>query len=111
MNAFDAQDALVWAPLPRWENRGCCAGSHPGAPPCESREDPPALRDARADLLAKIIMVQVHEGCDGEVATREETALLERRVLNWLFHGKDVEAELFPTTPPLSTKASIGQNP
>ena len=38
------------------------------------------------------MMVQMHEGCEGEVATREETALLERRVLNWLFHGNDVEA-------------------
>ena len=100
MNAFDAQDALVGRLFRDGKTvdavqEAILACRHVGP-----EKEPHALRDARADLLTKIIMVQVHEGCEGEVATREETALLERRVLNWLFHGKDVEAELFPTTTP-----------
>jgi len=97
MNAIDADDAIVGRLFRDGKTadavqKAIQACRHLGP----EEQEPPALRDARADLLTKIIMVQVHEGCEGEVATREETALLERRVLNWLFHGKNVEAELFP---------------
>ena len=100
MDAFDAQDAIVGRLFRDGKTADAVQEAILACRHLGPEQEPPALRDARADLLIKIIMVQVHEGCDAEVATREETALLDRRVLNWLFHGKNVEAELFPTTTP-----------
>ena len=57
--------------------------------------EPPALRDARTDLLLKIVMAQISEGLSNAAATSQETALLERRVLKWKHGGRLVEAELF----------------
>ena len=100
MDAFDAQDAIVGRLFRDGKTADAVQEAIHACRHLGPEQEPPALRDARADLLIKTIMVQVHEGCDAEVATREETALLDRRVLNWLFHGKNVEAELFPTTTP-----------
>ena len=100
MDAFDAQDAIIGRLFRDGKTADAVKVSIVACRHLGPEKEPPALRDARADLLTKVIMVQVHEGCEGEVATREETALLERRVLNWLFQGKNVEAELFPTATP-----------
>ena len=100
MDAFDAQDAIVGRLFRDGKTADAVQEAILACRHLGPEQEPPALRDARADLLIKIIMVQVHEGCDGEVATREETALLDRRVLNWLFHGKNIEAALFPTVTP-----------
>ena len=62
--------------------------------------EPPALRDARADLLLRTIMAQIPDGNPSVTATNEETALLERRIFNWMHDGKDEEAERFPTYTP-----------
>ena len=62
--------------------------------------EPPALRDARADLLLRTIMAQISDGHPCVTATNEETALLERRIFNWMHDGKDEEAERFPTYTP-----------
>ena len=59
--------------------------------------EPPALRDARCDLLLKILMAQISEGLYEAAAQSAETALLERRILNWKYGGRLVEAEKFAT--------------
>ena len=59
--------------------------------------EPPALRDARCDLLMKILMAQITEGLYEAAAQSEETALLERRILNWKHGGRLVESEQFCT--------------
>ena len=100
MDAFDAQDAIVGRLFRDGKTADAVQKAILACRHLGPEKEPPALRDARADLLTKIIILQVHDGCEGEVATEEETALLERRVLNWLSDGKDVEAELFPTATP-----------
>ena len=67
--------------------------------------EPPALRDARADLLLRAIMAQINslqitDGLPSVTATSEETALLERRIFNWMRDGKGEEADRLPTYTP-----------
>lgn len=59
----------------------------------EAAAEAPNLRDARADLLTKaVLLAQTVQGLDGDL-DRQLYALLERRVFNWV--GTERELDLF----------------
>ena len=58
--------------------------------------EPWNLRDARTDMLTKVIMYKIHGGAGDEVLDAAEGGLLDRRLFGWLY--ADAEVKLFPTT-------------
>ena len=58
--------------------------------------EPLNLRDARSDMLTKVIMYKIHGGAGDEVLDAAEGGLLDRRLFGWLYAGAEVK--LFPST-------------
>ena len=97
MALFDAQEASVGQ---LYRDGNTLGAIQKAIAVCRHRGpdlEPPALRDARCDLLLKILMAQISEGLYEAAAQSAETALLERRILNWKCGGRLVEAEKFAT--------------
>ena len=54
------------------------------------------MRDARADLLCKVIMYKIFHGAQANVLSFPESALLDQKVYNWKY-GTLTEGKLFPS--------------
>ena len=59
------------------------------------QQEPPNLRDARADLLCKVIMYKIFHGAQADVLSLPESALLDQKIYSWKY-GRSAESKLFP---------------
>jgi hypothetical protein len=53
------------------------------------------MRDARADLLCKVIMYKILHGAQADVLSLPESALLDQKIYSWKY-GRTTEGKLFP---------------
>ena len=59
------------------------------------QQEPPNMRDARADLLCKVIMYKIFHGAQADVLSLPESALLDQKIYSWKY-GRSAESKLFP---------------
>ena len=53
--------------------------------------EPVNLRDARSDMLTKVIMYKIHAGAGDEVLDAAEGGLLDRRLFGWLYGSAEIK--------------------
>jgi len=97
MDSFDASfvevDRLFCEGNPEEGLRAAIDACHHGGPEPEA----PNLRDARSDMLAKVMMYRIHAGAGDELLDTPESGMLDRRIYGWLYSA-GTEIKLFPSS-------------
>jgi hypothetical protein len=95
MEAFDAQlgniEKLFRYGSPNEALRAALHACHHAGP----EPEPPGFRDARAAMLARVLMRKIFIGAGEKVLQSPECGLLNRRIFNFLY-GRCIEVKIFP---------------